>query len=227
MHKKSKNQCCTSTQVATWVYSTGMGNCYWRTDQSDLRQYQSLLSVPVPGTSPEMISSMYILVQTPCLMHRCVCIQTTFSKPLYIRHSTCIHRDPWKSCIYIYAYFLYLSQYQGYTCHTTKVKISLGPSLMPMHSRCKQGITNTLALPIDKMLYIYLLCPHTLNTKTICSNLNSLNTFTKEAGSPNVKLIFNKVKLPKVGSNVIVPVPNKQNSPYQDQFGKVSFHTWC
>jgi hypothetical protein len=24
----------------------------------------------------------------------------------------------------------------------------------------KQGITNTLALPIDKMLYIYLLCPH-------------------------------------------------------------------
>jgi hypothetical protein len=23
----------------------------------------------------------------------------------------------------------------------------------------KQGITNTLALPIDKMLYIYLLCP--------------------------------------------------------------------
>jgi len=24
----------------------------------------------------------------------------------------------------------------------------------------KQGITNKLALPIDKMLYIYLLCPH-------------------------------------------------------------------
>jgi hypothetical protein len=24
----------------------------------------------------------------------------------------------------------------------------------------KQGITNTLALPIEKMLYIYLLCPH-------------------------------------------------------------------
>jgi hypothetical protein len=24
----------------------------------------------------------------------------------------------------------------------------------------KQGITNMLALPIDKMLYIYLLCPH-------------------------------------------------------------------
>jgi hypothetical protein len=31
--------------------------------------------------------------------------------------------------------------------------------------------------------------------------------FTKETGSPNVKTCFNKVKLPKVGSNVIVPVP--------------------
>jgi hypothetical protein len=40
-----------------------------------------------------------------------------------------------------------------------------------------------LALPIDKMLYIYLLCVHALNIKTITSNLNSLNTFTKETGS--------------------------------------------
>jgi hypothetical protein len=24
----------------------------------------------------------------------------------------------------------------------------------------EQGITNTLALPMDKMLYIYMLCPH-------------------------------------------------------------------
>jgi multidrug transporter EmrE-like cation transporter len=31
---------------------------------------------------------------------------------------------------------------------------------------------------------------HTLNTKTIHSNLNSLNTFTKETSSPNVKLIL-------------------------------------
>ncbi len=40
-----------------------------------------------------------ILVWTPCLMHRCVCIQTTFPKPLYIRHFASIHRDPghWKS----------------------------------------------------------------------------------------------------------------------------------
>ncbi len=137
--------------------------------------------------------------------------------------------------------------------------------------RAKQGVTNTLALPINKMLYIYLLrrhsqhqkmsmlyiyflCPHsqhqkmsmfyicllcrhsqrqknvdvvlllivstlstpkktidvvhllivsTLSTpKNICSNLNSLNTFTKETSS-------NKVKLPKVGSNAIVPVPVK------------------
>jgi hypothetical protein len=64
----------------------------------------------------------------------------------------------------------------------------------------KQGITNTLALPIDKMLYIYTYSLHTLNTKKIHSNLNSLNTFTKETSS-------NKVKLTKVGSNMIVPVP--------------------
>jgi hypothetical protein len=44
-------------------------------------------------------------------------------------------------------------------------------------------ITNTLALPIDNMLYIYY-CVCTLNTKTICSNLNSLNTtLTKETSS--------------------------------------------
>jgi hypothetical protein len=29
----------------------------------------------------------------------------------------------------------------------------------------KQGITNKLALPIDKMLYIYLLCPHSEHQK--------------------------------------------------------------
>ncbi len=51
---------------------------------------------------------LHWLVWTPCLMHRCVYLmvhitklqlQTTFSKPLYIPHSTCIHGDPgrWKS----------------------------------------------------------------------------------------------------------------------------------
>jgi hypothetical protein len=29
----------------------------------------------------------------------------------------------------------------------------------------KQGIINTLALPIDKMLYIYLLCPYSEHQK--------------------------------------------------------------
>jgi hypothetical protein len=43
-------------------------------------------------------------------------------------------------------------------------------------------------------------CVHTLNTKKIYSNLNSLNTFLKETGS-------NKVKLSKVGSIAIVPLP--------------------
>jgi hypothetical protein len=44
-----------------------------------------------------------VLVWTPCLMHRCVDLtvhitklqlQITFSKPLYIPHSTCIHGTP-------------------------------------------------------------------------------------------------------------------------------------
>jgi hypothetical protein len=54
----------------------------------------------------------------------------------------------------------------------------------------KQGVTNTLALPINKMLYIYLLCPHSEDQKNICSNLNNLNTFTKETGSANVKPVL-------------------------------------
>jgi hypothetical protein len=81
-----------------------------------------------------------------------------------------------------------------------KYCISYLPSL-------KQSITNTLALPIDKMLYILsIYCVHTVNTKKIHSNLNSLNTFTKETGSPNMKLVLIR-KLPKVGSNAIVLVP--------------------
>jgi hypothetical protein len=39
-----------------------------------------------------------------------------------------------------------------------------------------------------------------LNTKKLLSDLNNLNTFTKETSS-------NEVKLPKVGSNAIVHVP--------------------
>jgi len=54
----------------------------------------------------------------------------------------------------------------------------------------KQGVTNTLALPINKMSYIYLLCPHSEQQKNICSNLNSLNTFTKETGSSHVKSVL-------------------------------------
>jgi hypothetical protein len=56
--------------------------------------------------------------------------------------------------------------------------------------RMKQGITNTRALPIDKMLYIYQLCPHSEHQKKIHSNLNSLNTFTQKIGLSNVKLIL-------------------------------------
>jgi hypothetical protein len=44
----------------------------------------------------------------------------------------------------------------------------------------------TMALPIDKDVVHLLNYVHTLNTKTIRSNLNSLNTFTKETSSSNV-----------------------------------------
>jgi hypothetical protein len=43
------------------------------------------------------------------------------------------------------------------------------------------------------------LCPHSEHQKNISSNLKALNIFTKETSS-------NKVKLPKVGSNAIVPI---------------------
>jgi hypothetical protein len=70
----------------------------------------------------------------------------------------------------------------------------------------KQGITNTLALPIDKMLYIYVLCPHSEHQQIPFQSKQSKhfhqkNRFTKcQTGS-------NNVKLPKVGSNAIVTVP--------------------
>jgi hypothetical protein len=41
-------------------------------------------------------------------------------------------------------------------------------NVMPLEvsaNMMKQGITNTLALSIDKMLYIYLLCPHSEDPK--------------------------------------------------------------
>jgi hypothetical protein len=56
----------------------------------------------------------------------------------------------------------------------------------------KQGITNTLALPIGSTLWS--------PKQTIYSDLNSLN----------IEISPNKVKkLPKVGSQMILPGPNK------------------
>jgi hypothetical protein len=40
------------------------------------------------------------------------------------------------------------------------------------------------------MLYTYFYCGHTPNTQKIHSDLNSLNTFTKETSSLNVKLVL-------------------------------------
>jgi hypothetical protein len=37
----------------------------------------------------------------------------------------------------------------------------------------KQGITHTLALPIDKMLYIYVLCPHSEHQKNLFQSKQS------------------------------------------------------
>ncbi len=70
-------------------------------------------------------------------------------------------------------------------------------------SMFKQGITNTLALPIDKMLCIYVLCPHSKHQKNPFQSKQSKhfhhgNQFTLcETG-------FNKVKLPKVGSVIVL-----------------------
>jgi len=57
-----------------------------------------------------------------------------------------------------------------------------------------KGITNSLALPIDKMLYIYVLCPHSEPQKKSVFNLNTLNAFTKKTSAPNVKLVL-KIKI--------------------------------
>jgi len=70
-------------------------------------------------------------------------------------------------------------------------------------SNDKQGITTTLALPIDKMLYIYLPWPHSehQNNSFQSKHFHQRNWFTE------CKTHSNKIKLPKVGSNAIVPVP--------------------
>jgi hypothetical protein len=58
------------------------------------------------------------------------------------------------------------------------------------NNKKQQGITNTLALPIDKkMLYISTYSEH---TKTIHSNLNNLNTFAKETSSPKQSKHFHQ-----------------------------------
>jgi hypothetical protein len=47
-----------------------------------------------------------------------------------------------------------------------------------MHSW--QGITNTVALPIDKMLYIYLLCPHSKHRKNAFQSKQSKHFHQKK-----------------------------------------------
>jgi hypothetical protein len=81
-----------------------------------------------------------------------------------------------------------------------------------------------MALPINNMLYIYLLCPNSEHRKNLFQSKQSKhfhqrNQFTEcEAGS-------NKVKLPKVGSNAIVHVPQGQGptkeKPQQTELSSV------
>ncbi len=71
------------------------------------------------------------------------------------------------------------------SCHDGKAFSTYEKDVM-----VKQGITNMLALPIDKMLYIYLVCPHSEHKKKIHFNLNSLNAFTKKIDSCNVKPVL-------------------------------------
>jgi len=63
----------------------------------------------------------------------------------------------------------------------------------------KQGITNTLAVPIDRTLYIY------LSVSTLSTTRK--NPFKSKHFHPK-KQSSNKVKLPKVGSNAIVQRDN-------------------
>ncbi len=66
-----------------------------------------------------------------------------------------------------------------------------------------QGIKNTLALPIDKMLYIYVLCPHSEHQKNTFQSKQSKH-FHQRNQCTQCETGSTKVKLPKVGSNAIV-----------------------
>jgi len=68
----------------------------------------------------------------------------------------------------------------------------------------KQGVTNTLALPINKMSYIYLLCPHSEHQKKHLFQFEQSKHFHQRHRFITCETSFNKVKLPKVRSNVIV-----------------------
>jgi len=72
------------------------------------------------------------------------------------------------------------------------LRLRVGIEIVKEYSILKQGITNTLALPI---LYIYRLCSH-------CEHQNnpfqSKHFQTKETGSPNVKLVLIRLNFQKL-----------------------------
>jgi hypothetical protein len=73
------------------------------------------------------------------------------------------------------------------------------------------AITNVLALPVDIMLCIYLRCPHSKHPKNPFQSKQSKH-FHRRSPFTECENGSNKVKLPKVGFNAIVPMgagPNK------------------
>jgi hypothetical protein len=66
----------------------------------------------------------------------------------------------------------------------------LTPSDIECDIVAKQGITNMLALPIDKMLYIYLLCPHSKHQK----NLLAIRAKPKYVLNADIFKCFNCIK---------------------------------
>jgi len=106
--------------------------------------------------------------------------------------------------------------------------------MKPCQTPIKHGMTNTLALPIDKMYITY--CVHTLNTKKICSSLNGLNIFTKETSSPNVKSILIRENFQKLDPMWVIPVArtgpkktNTKNTQCKKMFCDLGlfYRVWC
>jgi hypothetical protein len=73
-----------------------------------------------------------------------------------------------------------------YLCY---VGINFWTYQLPLHLFKTRHRKHAWSANRQKMLCIYRVCPHSLNTKKIISNLNSLNTFTTKK---RVHLMWNR-----------------------------------